>query len=108
MPSSVIRAMRFYPQQRAVLIVFRASGETYVYFDVSPEEWREFLASGSKGTYLNHTFKTRHEYVKVNHLPAALQQVQLPAQSSGRGEPQAGRLEWGETSALPQPAPPES
>ncbi len=57
MPSSVIYGMRYEPRGRTLDVVFRATGETYRYFDVPREVWRAFLRSSSKGTFLNTTFK---------------------------------------------------
>jgi hypothetical protein len=34
-------------------IEFRQSGDVYLYFDVPAEEYRDFMAADSKGTYLN-------------------------------------------------------
>jgi hypothetical protein len=88
MPSSVILAMRYQPDERELVIVFRGRG-AYRYFDVAMEEWREFLEAGSKGTYLNEVFKPReHRYEKL--------MVWAGAERTEAGE----ALEWGETWAL--------
>ena len=93
--------MRYDPHTRTVLIVFRAGGEAYLYFDVPREEWREFLAASSKGTYLNHTFKARHECVKVE-ASRLVENHQRAADEDDDGEQKAELLEWGETWALPE------
>ncbi|HTH54094.1 MAG TPA: KTSC domain-containing protein [Edaphobacter sp.] len=66
MPSSVIAAMHYDDATRSLSIVYRGKRGTYRYFDVSPEEYEEFRASPSKGTYLNQVFKSRqHPYQRV-------------------------------------------
>jgi KTSC domain len=48
-------------------IEYRKSGDVYLYFDVPAEEYRDFMAADSKGTYLNQVFKLRgYRYVVVN------------------------------------------
>ena len=59
MPSSVVRAMRYNERTLALTITFRASGETYRYFNVPAWEWEAFRTAPSKGTYLNTVFKER-------------------------------------------------
>jgi hypothetical protein len=47
-------------------IEYRKSGDVYLYFDVPAEEYRDFMAADSKGTYLNQVFKLRgYRYVVV-------------------------------------------
>ena len=66
MPSSVIEAMEFEPAMHSLLIAYRGGRGVYRYFDVSEEEWQEFLRARSKGRYLNDAFKRRaHPYMKV-------------------------------------------
>ena len=48
MPSRVIHGMRYLPGLKALDVVFRNTGETYRYFDVTGEEWREFKRAPSK------------------------------------------------------------
>lgn len=75
MPSSVIAAMGYDPESQVLTIVFRGGRGTYRYFDVPLAEWEAFMASGSKGTYLNEVFKTRnYRYEKAEgsvRLPRA-------------------------------------
>jgi hypothetical protein len=59
MPSSVIAAMQYNAEKRALTIVYRGKRGTYRYYNVAREEYDEFLAAPSKGTYLNQTFKAR-------------------------------------------------
>jgi KTSC domain len=88
MPSNVILAMSYEPAREELLIIFRGRGVAYRYFNVSMEEWQDFLEADSKGTYLNRVFKSKgHLYEKTDEpVPFSAQQL---------GE---RRLEWGETS----------
>ena len=52
--------MVYAPRMQTLVIVFRCDRGAYRYYDVSPEEWRLFKRSSSKGTYLNAVFKARH------------------------------------------------
>ncbi|MGI4757566.1 MAG: KTSC domain-containing protein [Janthinobacterium lividum] len=61
MPSSVVSTMSYDESVKTLTIVYRHGRGTYRYFDVPPEVWAEFQAAESKGTYLNHVFKT-HGY----------------------------------------------
>lgn len=90
MPSSVILAMQYAQRRWELHIAFRTKREIYRYFDVSIEEWREFLEAGSKGTYLNHVFKRREHRFETVDGPI------LPAPQAQSDEP----LEWGETWVL--------
>jgi hypothetical protein len=66
MPSSVIAAMSYNAAKQALTIVYRGKRGTYRYYNVAPEEYEEFLAAPSKGTYLNQTFKARqHPYERL-------------------------------------------
>jgi hypothetical protein len=90
MPSTVILAMRYEPMREELLIAFRGRHETYRYFDVGVEEWREFLEAESKGTYLNCVFKAKeHPYERTVEV----------VRSSGRRLGDTP-LEWGEAWAL--------
>lgn len=47
-------------------IEFRQTGDVYLYFNVPAEEYRDFMAADSKGTYLNQVFKPRgYRYVVI-------------------------------------------
>lgn len=66
MPSSVIATMHYDDANSALTIVYRGKRGVYRYYDVKPEEYAEFRAASSKGTYLNTTFKARqHPYEKL-------------------------------------------
>jgi len=66
MPSSVIAAMHYDDRAHTLTLVYCGKRGTYRYFGVSPEEYSEFRAAPSKGTYLNQIFKARqHPYEKL-------------------------------------------
>ena len=66
MPSSVIATMHYDAAKRALTIVYRGKRGVYRYYDVSPQEYDEFRAAPSKGTYLNQTFKAReHRFERL-------------------------------------------
>jgi hypothetical protein len=82
--------MQYRPAAQELYIAFRSRQEIYRYFDVSIEEWRQFLEAGSKGTYLNQAFKPREHPYETVDAP-----IPPPPQTDSH-EP----LEWGETWAL--------
>lgn len=66
MPSKVIHGMLYSPTHRSLDVVFHDAQKTYRYFNVGPEEWRDFKRASSKGLYLNGMFKERHPlFVKL-------------------------------------------
>jgi hypothetical protein len=74
MPSTVIAAMDYNPERHVLTIVYRGGRGTYRYYQVSPEEYAEFRAAPSKGTYLNQVFKPRqHPYEKLTTPRSRLQ-----------------------------------
>jgi len=58
-PSSVIAAMSYNADTRTLTIVYRGKRGVYRYFDVPPEEYKDFCDAPSKGVYLNEIFKPR-------------------------------------------------
>lgn len=61
--SEPIASMGYEPDRCELEIEFRQSGDVYRYFGVSAEEYAEFMAAESKGTYFNRVFKTKgHAY----------------------------------------------
>jgi len=64
--STSIASIGYEPRRRELEVEFRQSGEVYQFFDVSSEEYAEFMAAESKGAYLNQVFKPKgHRYVVV-------------------------------------------
>jgi hypothetical protein len=67
--SNTIRSIGYDGRRRELEIEFLGSGDIYRYFDVPAEEYTEFMAADSKGTYLNLVFKTKeHRYLVVKKL----------------------------------------
>ena len=65
--STTIASIGYLSAKRELEIMFRASGDVYLYFDVPGEEYRAFMAAASKGTYLNQVFKPReYRYIVVS------------------------------------------
>ena len=87
MPSEAILAMQYMPAVQKLYIAFH-SRIIYCYSDVPIEEWREFLAADSKGTYLNQVFKLR------NHPFETVEPPILPPPETDE------TLEWGEIWSL--------
>jgi hypothetical protein len=64
--SSTITSMGYDADSLQLEIEFRQTGDVYLYFDVPAEEYRDFMAADSKGTYLNQVFKPRgYRYVVI-------------------------------------------
>ena len=64
--SSSIAWIGYDARRRELEIKFRDSGDVYRYFEVSSGEHAAFMASSSKGKYLNYIFKPRgHRYFVV-------------------------------------------
>ncbi len=60
--STSIAAIGYDYRKRVLGIEFLHSGAVYLYFDVPVEEYRTFVATSSKGEYLNHVFKPKGYY----------------------------------------------
>jgi hypothetical protein len=41
------------------------NGDVYLYKNVSPEEWRDFVHADSKGRYIHRALRGSHAYSKV-------------------------------------------
>jgi KTSC domain len=64
--STSIASIGYAPEQRILDIEFRESHEVYRYYEVSADEYEEFLQAPSKGTYLNRVFKPAgHLYQRI-------------------------------------------
>jgi hypothetical protein len=64
--STSIASIGYNSRRHELEVEFRESGEIYRYFGVSAEEYDEFMAAKSKGTYLNHVLKPKgHRYTVV-------------------------------------------
>jgi hypothetical protein len=61
--SETIASIGYEPRRHELDVEFRESGDVYRYFQVLAEEYREFIAAESKGSYLNRVFKAKgHPY----------------------------------------------
>lgn len=63
--SSNIEAIGYDPDTMELHACFLKSGETYVYYNVEPWVFDEFMQADSKGTSLNRQIKGRYEYGKL-------------------------------------------
>ena len=64
--SESIISIGYAPRRGELEIEFRQSGDVYRYFGVSADEYAEFMAAESKGSYLNQVFKAKeHPYTVV-------------------------------------------
>src|SRR4051812_27442637 len=63
--SRAIRQIHYDPADRTLFVTFRDSGKTYVYFDVPPRVYGDFLAAESHGEFFSHNIRDayRHEIV---------------------------------------------
>jgi hypothetical protein len=64
--STSVASIGYSVRKRELEIEFRPTGDVYRYFGVSPEEYAEFFAAKSMGTYLNQVFKHKdHPFKKT-------------------------------------------
>jgi len=64
MPSTVVNAIKYYPEKKVLRIIY-VSGSVYDYKDVPENVYAEMKSSGSKGGYLNKFVKGKYEFSKV-------------------------------------------
>ena len=62
--SSNVVAIGYDAEPRELHVEFKGH-HTYVYLDVSPEEYGQFLAAESKGKHLNQNIKPKHDFKRV-------------------------------------------
>jgi lysyl-tRNA synthetase class 2 len=65
MPSSVIRAYRYNPESRDLLVVFQ-TGKRYVYRKVPPETHEALKAAFSKGYFFNRHIRDHFRYERLD------------------------------------------
>lgn len=65
MPSSVIRAFDYRPQQRELDILF-TTGRRYVYRDVAPEAAEALRSAFSKGRHFNARIRGVYPFTELN------------------------------------------
>lgn len=62
-PESSAFTMISYQAYYCELVVrFRESGDSYIYYHVEPDVWYEFKNAGSKGTFFHERIKDQYEY----------------------------------------------
>jgi hypothetical protein len=69
--SSVFDSSAYLAGKRLLYLRFR-SGDVYRYFDVPAQDYAEFLASESKGTYFAHNIRDRFCYQQVHPIRSAI------------------------------------
>ena len=88
--------MRYEPESRTLVIVFRGERGAYRYYDVPLVEWVAFRGARSKGTYLNEVFKAKA--YRCEKLEGPLPRL---AAEGGDSQERGMQLEWGEVGELP-------
>ena len=68
--SSALNAAAYAPAQHLLYLEFH-SGERYRYFDFPPEQYRDFLAAESKGTYFGQHIRDRFRFERLPHTRRA-------------------------------------
>lgn len=64
MPSSVIRLFSYDQGRRQLHVTFQ-TGRAYVYDEVPPEVYEDFVAASSKGTFFNQTIRDHYPYREI-------------------------------------------
>ena len=62
--SSALNAGAYVPAEHLLYLEFR-SGEKYRYFDFPPEQYRDFLAAQSTGTYFGQHIRDRFRFERL-------------------------------------------
>jgi len=62
--STVLQAVAYLAQRRLLYLKFQ-SGEIYRYFDFPPQQYRDFLAAESKGTYFGKHIRNSSQYEQL-------------------------------------------
>jgi hypothetical protein len=68
MPSTAIKDLA-YDQTRRELAVTFVTGRRYIYFEVSPDEFRAFQRARSKGQFFNTRVRDRYRFERVRDYP---------------------------------------
>ena len=63
--SEALSAVHYDFGRRTLRATFRGSGRTYDYFNVSPQEYTEFLEAKSKGAWFNARIRDHHRFAEV-------------------------------------------
>ena len=65
MPSSVVAAMKYYPD-KAILRVIFVSGMVYDYKNVPENVYKAMRSASSKGEFLNKEIKGKYDFEKID------------------------------------------
>jgi hypothetical protein len=68
--SSALNAAAYIPAERLLYLEFH-SGERYRYCDFPPEQYQDFLAAESKGTYFGQHIRDRFPFERLAHTRRA-------------------------------------
>ena len=68
--SSAISSVRYDRQQKTLLVTFRGGGGTYLYENVSSDEYRNLMAADSRGAWFNKFLKDRHPFRRMDVSPS--------------------------------------
>ena len=68
--SSALNAAAYIPAERLLYLEFH-TGERYRYFDFPPEQYQDFLAAESKGTYFGQYIRDRFLFERLAHTRRA-------------------------------------
>jgi lysyl-tRNA synthetase class 2 len=60
--SSALASIWYDAWRRTLRATFRDTGRTYVYEDVTPEEYEDLMAAGSKGAWFNLHIRDSHPF----------------------------------------------
>jgi KTSC domain len=63
--SSALAAVHYDERRRTLRAMFRGSGRTYVYDDVTPREYAALMAAESKGAWFNAHIRDSHTFHEV-------------------------------------------
>lgn len=66
--SEALVAVHYDFGRKILRATFRSSGRTYDYFEVSPQEYEEFMAAKSKGAWFNARIRDQHRFEEVKRF----------------------------------------
>lgn len=64
MPSTAIRRISYHDERRILFVTF-IDGDTYAYFDVTPDLYQRFRRAKSKGGFFARAVRDRYRYEKL-------------------------------------------
>jgi hypothetical protein len=63
--SEALTAVWYSESRRTLRVTFRESGRTYVYEDVTPQEYADLMSADSKGAWFNSHIRDSHSFREV-------------------------------------------